>query len=514
MERKGEEMGTLVERRIIIDVTILLRTQRVTGIQRVVRNVVLEMLKLKEERIDLIAYSTKDDCFYRIDKKKFQQHYGIKEGINKTILFTKERYDLDALNEDYLLYDLDAVWTSPYPRMELYPRLKEKGVGVVVFVHDLIPIYYPDYCDNASTNQFMGYIGATIQYADYIITSTQSVLDSINELCQSIGIEKVKGGYSWLGSDFKDRANDEVDKDIQAAIEGKKYILSVGTIEPRKNGLFLIDALEEKLADENIALVFVGAIGWKADAIMERINEHPLKDKLLFHFRGVSDASLKYLYEHALCVAFPSYEEGFGLPIIEAFERGTPVIASDRPVLMEVGKGLAEHFPLNDIEAFSKLVLQYANDETYRESRKEKIKKEYERYSWQDTSQKMLELLDTVESKKKEDHHFHLEDYGNEAYWKYARAYQKQYGETPMIAIDYHEGKLEVDIPSFITKEAVEIPIICGSCNDVIVKVNEKDEYSLEENTISMIHLSDKDEYSYFHIYGEGQEVIRKVKRK
>ena len=114
-----------------------------------------------------------------------------------------------------------------------------------------------------------------------------------------------------------------------------------------------------------------------------------------FHFQGLNDESIDWLYRNARVVAFPTYDEGFGLPMIEAFERGTPVACSDRPVLREVGKDLADYFPLNDVEACLELMRKYAFNEDFYQERKENLKN-YRRFTWKNTADRIRELFDAV----------------------------------------------------------------------------------------------------------------------
>lgn len=119
-----------------------------------------------------------------------------------------------------------------------------------------------------------------------------------------------------------------------------KYIMSLSTLEPRKNIPMLIKAFESIAEKVDYDLVLVGRKGWKVDELLK--NNY---SKKRVHFTGfVDDEGLPSIYRHAMCFVFPSLYEGFGLPPVEALALGTPVISSDAASLPEVLMGQAKYF--------------------------------------------------------------------------------------------------------------------------------------------------------------------------
>ena len=457
---------------IYIDVSLLLQNSMITGIQRVVRNVTLELLKLDNENIKLISYNPEIKKYVLIDGDKYSKYYSSYKGGNKSQLFTNEVIEIDNFESGSIFFDLDSVWSSQITRSYLYPILKKKGVIVVTYVYDIVPILYPDFCDVITVNQFMGYIGAALMYSDYVITSTKTVIDELEVLANKLGIECPKGDYSWLGSNFNN-IEAKISENIQEILSNKKYVLSVGTIEPRKNIGFLLDAFDEKLFDEGLYLVLAGGRGWKTDDLINRINNHPLKDKQLFFLQGLDDSAIQYLYKNSLCVAFPTFDEGFGLPIVEAFERGVPVLASDKAVLKEVGRGLSEHFTIDNTNEFIELVSKYANDDEYRNKKITQIKEGYERVTWSDVAKKILDILSEVTYTSKEITRESLFDRVNDSYLEYANKYRNKYGEYPVISIVLDDA-VKVRSPRYIEKNVgvLTMPVCVNGDITDILKVN------------------------------------------
>ncbi len=388
--------------KIYIDITNVIIVDFVTGIQRVVRNVVLELLKLSPKDIVLVSGNPRCDGFNIVDSDKFCDHFSGKEKLDdrREMITTKHILPTDIKAGD-VFFDLDSGWNSEYRRSSLLPILKSHGVKVVAYIYDIIPIRYPQFCHVGTIFRFMDYIGSYLQFGDMVITSTKSVLDDVYSLKDEIGTSnQLRGGFSWLGSDFKgEKISEEPDKEMIRSLSDKKYVLYVGTLEPRKNLGFLLDAFDHRLFDENICLVYAGRIGWNVDELVKRINSHPLLGKQFYHFQGLNDCSIDYLYKHAIAVAYPTYDEGFGLPVVEAIERKTPVITTDRPVLSEVGRDFADYFPLNDENAFCEIVHRYATDDRWRNDRIANLDN-YSQFTWKDTAKKILDLLGTLESEK------------------------------------------------------------------------------------------------------------------
>ncbi len=121
----------------------------------------------------------------------------------------------------------------------------------------------------------------------------------------------------------------------------KHFLLAVGTLEPRKNLVRLIEAFERVApAHPDIALVLAGGRGWKDEGIARTLNASPLKNRI--HPVGyVSPDALKVLYHEAIALCYPSLYEGFGLPVVEAMASGAPVLTSRGSSLDEVAAGAA-----------------------------------------------------------------------------------------------------------------------------------------------------------------------------
>jgi alpha-1,2-rhamnosyltransferase len=135
----------------------------------------------------------------------------------------------------------------------------------------------------------------------------------------------------------------------------------VGSIEPRKNHSFILDAFEEFWRNAGEAsLVLIGQIGWKSEKVIDRIAHHKELGRRLFLLHDTSDTELDYAYRNASALVIASKIEGFGLPVVEAFQRGLPVLCSDIRVFREIADGRALFFALDEPHRLTTALMDFA----------------------------------------------------------------------------------------------------------------------------------------------------------
>lgn len=386
-------------RKIYVDISTLLTTVHTSGIQRVVRKVVHEMIGLVPDRLVLLSYDITGRTFYSVP---FADFLSWESGILTREKLVQKKQDWHNVSiaevTGNVFLDLDAVWVSLPPRHVLYRELKLNDVLVVTFLHDLLPVSLPQYTSDNDLICWQYYLGAVLKYADAVITSTKTVMEELEDLCHNLEIACPRIFYSWLGADFiADEKEKHPVNDKLKLLAGGMFILSVGTLEPRKNHMLLLDAFEESLYGKNLRLVLVGVMGWKSDAIRMRIVNDSHLEKELFCLQGLSDADLLWLYRNAFLFAFPSYGEGFGLPIVEALQNGLPVLASDLPVLREVGRDYCEYFKTGDEKDFiDKVIAMLEVKERYLASVKHV--KEFPICSWRESAKRIVDSVDFLKT--------------------------------------------------------------------------------------------------------------------
>ncbi|MFZ5629987.1 MAG: glycosyltransferase family 4 protein [Spirochaetota bacterium] len=169
---------------------------------------------------------------------------------------------------------------------------------------------------------------------------------------------------------------------VPPALAGRPFILCPGSVEERKNGQRLIEAFENSRASKVMPLVFAGGRGYNHETIYARAAASPAKDSIVF-LTGLSSAQLIALYKNATLTIYPSVFEGFGLPIVEAFALGSPLITSNIGAMAEVAGSAAMTVDPYSVAAMREAIDSLATDAARRSTLAEKGKLRAAQFTWQ-----------------------------------------------------------------------------------------------------------------------------------
>lgn len=172
----------------------------------------------------------------------------------------------------------------------------------------------------------------------------------------------------------------------------KPYILFLGTIEPRKNIVSLIDAflwLPEEL-QQKYTLVIAGRIGWNCDAEVQKLEEGKSEGKNIIHLGYVSDKQRQILYQEASLFVHASHYEGFGMPVLEAMSYGIPCAVSNIEVFHEVAHSGVEYFNQDSVEDISRVIKELLQDAQKRIALGEEGKTVADKMSWGKVAQEVM----------------------------------------------------------------------------------------------------------------------------
>ncbi|MFJ2538206.1 glycosyltransferase family 4 protein [Pseudomonas sp. NPDC087614] len=279
--------------------------------------------------------------------------------INRTQL-PKRCSPLQHQTGDQLVL-LDSSWHSDF--FMAVERLKREGVGIIAVIYDLIPLTHPQFYDTRLVRVFSEWFDWITRTADGYMAISATVRDQVREeLQRRIGAERTDKhwfDYFHLGSELDlHSAKATVAPSLQRLFANPEPVfLMVSTIEPRKNHEYLLDAFDRAWATGSTArLCIAGRIGWKCDALLARVRNHPELNRRLFMFNDLNDTSLEHAYAHASALVFPSFVEGFGLPLVEAMQRGLPAMGSDIAVFREIGGEFMAYFDLQEPQSLADLI--------------------------------------------------------------------------------------------------------------------------------------------------------------
>ncbi|MDH7568297.1 MAG: glycosyltransferase family 1 protein, partial [Armatimonadota bacterium] len=178
----------------------------------------------------------------------------------------------------------------------------------------------------------------------------------------------------------------------------ERFILCVGTIEPRKNHLTLLAAFERFAAESNdreTHLVLVGGLGWKYEPILAALDASPLRQRI-HHFSGVSTPGVAELYRRALMTVYPSLYEGFGLPVLEAMACGCPVVCSNVSSLPEAGGDAALLVDPHDVEGLAHAMCRVARNEALRAHMRDAGLRHAGRFTWEASARDTLAVYERL----------------------------------------------------------------------------------------------------------------------
>jgi len=255
---------------------------------------------------------------------------------------------------DSILVLLDSSWHIPiWPTVEQFRR---RGGRVVGAIYDLIPITHSYACVPELVACFRHWFHRAAGNIDAFVAISQSTAQQLRSYLSS---QEAAGGWRtdvpishfYLGSELDFAVNsDEARPTIKNVFDTNRHLfLMVGSIEPRKKHDFVLDSFERFWSRGGEAsLMIIGRQGWKMEAFLDRVASHPEHGQRLHLVRDATDSELDYAYRNASALIIASEIEGFGLPVVEAFQHGLPVLCSDIPVFREIAEGRATFFSLDD----------------------------------------------------------------------------------------------------------------------------------------------------------------------
>ena len=369
--------------RVLFDLTSL--DDNFSGIERFTLNICKNLIEYDNKNEYILIFKNKiNEEFEKIIKK---------ENIQVKVMKCKNKLIASQLKLPLELYKIkaDRYIFLAFPAPILF--LKN---GIINAIHDMTAWLYPETMSKKGLILFKALIYKAMKTSQRIITVSNSSKKDIERIFpkNNIPIDIIYNGIDnkFINFNFNEKVASRIRKKYNLNF---KYILCLGTIEPRKNIELLIDSYIELKKEKNIPfkLVLVGRKGWKYNHIIEKIKLNNLENEIIFT-GFVDDLDLPYVYNMAECFILPSIYEGFGIPIVEAMSVGVPVIASNISSISEVLEGNGILFENNNKKNLKKKILEVINCE---KNNLEKIKLDgYNRskkFRWEVESKKLLKFI-------------------------------------------------------------------------------------------------------------------------
>lgn len=236
--------------------------------------------------------------------------------------------------------------------------VQRRRLRAVYLVHDLIPVTHPEFCRAGQDERHRMRVRHVLDSASGVITNSRFTLASLTHFAEAEGTDMPPACIAWL-------AGHRLPERVVRADLGQPHFVTVGTIEGRKNHILLLrlwKRLAQRMGENTPKLVVIGQRGWEAEHAIAMLDRCPEIQAHVKQFQDASDEEVARFIGGARALLMPSFVEGFGLPVVEALQLGTPVIASDLPVFREIVGDVPTYIASHDGAKWERTVLEFLRD--------------------------------------------------------------------------------------------------------------------------------------------------------
>lgn len=242
--------------------------------------------------------------------------------------------------------------------------IRRTGVQPFYFVHDLIPLTHPEYCRPGEPEKHVRRMTALLTHGVGVIANSRETLEELacfagtrQALTMPPGLVVPLGVGNGLGKRVRAK---------HALLPGRPYFVMLGTIEGRKNHLLILNVWKDmagRLGTACPQLVVIGQRGWESEQVCDMLDRCEEIRGHVIELSRCDDAQLSDYMASARALLFPSFVEGYGLPLVEALAAGTPVIASNLSVFRELAGDIPDYLSPIDGLGWSRAIEAYARDD-------------------------------------------------------------------------------------------------------------------------------------------------------
>lgn len=289
-----------------------------------------------------------------------------------------------SIGHDVLIRHSYLEWLKSFPKMKK-----------VFFIHDTIPLDFPEYCRHEESGRHKLRIYNAHIYGDVLIVNSQYTADRLEYWRDLWKLRRVPVHVINIGVEsIEDKTQ------IKPATAETPYFVVLGTIEPRKNHLLLLNVWRSLLETHDPSdipkLLFIGRMGWEVEMVQRLLDRNPRLQEFVEVKHGVKDVDLWPILKGSRALLFPSFVEGWGMPLVEALHHGVPAICSDNPALREAGQDMADYCsPING-EAWKELIIDYTKHPDGRRAEQVQRIKEFKAPTWEEHFQALEQIIDDL----------------------------------------------------------------------------------------------------------------------
>jgi glycosyltransferase involved in cell wall biosynthesis len=295
------------------------------------------------------------------------------------------------------LINLGTSWWLQNYFLQIRCIKQKHQVRYVPFVHDMIPVLHGEFCPKALTQDFISWAIGVFEHADFFFVNSESTKRDLLRVGAFLGreVEPDLVSVVRLDADIRKPGRVAAKTDLlrRFGLDGSPFVLFVSTIEPRKNHLRVFEAwlalLKKHGPRRTPKLVCIGHPGWLNDAIHEQLTAHEALASHVHRFMFVSDQELAQFYERCLFSLYPSFYEGWGLPVTESLCHGKTALVANSSSLPEAGGPFAAYFDPNSTPELIAGLETLMFDPAARAERERRIAAEFRPRAWSELAEQM-----------------------------------------------------------------------------------------------------------------------------
>jgi glycosyltransferase involved in cell wall biosynthesis len=416
------DMAALAGTRILFDVSDLIyyigHHPNLTGIQRVQSSIVLSIIKgdlVRNSSVMFLSYDAVAGRWMALPTEflaRLLQDLFLPE-LQRQVTFSLEEARIGRLPGAQMLDGLGlfnqrapsvlcllgAAWVQRdyFHRVLVFKR--RFGTKFVMMMHDLIPIYVRDTCDQGTVRVFEDFLRRALGHVDHYLSVSNNTARDLRHYIRSLSLPEPAITVTRNGSSFDEFSPGSVHLDDPRSTDmPDRFVLFVSTVEGRKNHQLMMDVWRQMVTrgDDPPVLICVGRVGWKSREFLADLVETGYLNGKVILLQDISDAYLRQLYSRCLFTVFPSLYEGWGLPVGESLAAGKICVCSDRTSVPEVAGELGVYLDIDSLERSYEVIRRLIHDDVERGRLEAKIRSEYKPITWRSVAQVIVNACEAA----------------------------------------------------------------------------------------------------------------------
>jgi glycosyltransferase involved in cell wall biosynthesis len=298
-----------------------------------------------------------------------------------------------ALGKPSVLCLLGAAWIHQDYLYRVLDLKRRFGTRFVMAVHDLIPIYARETCDQDTARVFEDFMRSVLRHVDHVLAVSENTAKDVRRFHETLKLAEPRITVTKNGSSFAEFLPAGAFAGQSTLFDlPERFVLFVATIEGRKNHQLMFEIWRRMVegGDDPPTLICVGRLGWKATRFIGSLVETNYLDGRVMLLRDVSDTDLRLLYDRCMFTVCPSLYEGWGLTVGESLAMGKICVSSDRASIPEVVGNCGVFIDIDSVERSLAIIRELIRDSKRRGKLESKIRRDYVPVTWRSVAERVV----------------------------------------------------------------------------------------------------------------------------